>query len=236
VVHPLPWSRIYVLAVPPGQRGFDPLIPADSAAFRADLARDAVRVEARAAAGPFWWSDPGRCSEIRERATPSTTGSRVTTALSSDPVGRAIAERLVALSGQPMRVIDGEYARTPVTAIRSDLGTAYVIPVPHTTLVPCREIAAWPAGATVVPLIEDGAINAVIDISVDATERVRVVLNDPLAALPDSPTWHAWSAAEHERLVVAIEARDAAGARAAAADHVVRTDDAVHALLRTIGA
>jgi len=179
VVHPLPWSRIYVLAVPPGQRGFDPLIPADSAAFRADLARDAVRVEARAAAGPFWWSDPGRCSEIRERATPSTTGSRVTTALSSDPVGRAIAERLVALSGQPMRVIDGQYARTPVTAIRSDLGTAYVIPVPRTTLVPCREIAAWPAGATVVPLIETRRSvvvrRGIPPITVDFDGRLRAV-------------------------------------------------------------
>ena len=60
MVHPLPWSRIYVLAIPPGQRGFGALIPADSAAFRADLASDAVRVEARAAEGPFWWSDPGR--------------------------------------------------------------------------------------------------------------------------------------------------------------------------------
>jgi hypothetical protein len=179
VVHPLPWSRIYVLAVPPGQRGFDPLIPADSAAFRADLAGDAVRVEARAAAGPFWWSDQGRCSEIRERATPSTTGSRVTTALSSDPVGRAIAERLVALSGQPMRVIDGQYARTPVTAIRSDLGTAYVIPVPRTTLVPCREMAAWPAGATVVPLIETRRSvvvrRGVPPITVDFDGRLRAV-------------------------------------------------------------
>jgi hypothetical protein len=179
VVHPLPWSRIYVLAIPPGQRGFDALIPADSAAFRADLASDAVRVEARAAAGPFWWSDPRRCPEIRERASPSTTGSRMTIPLSSDPVGRAIAERLVALSGQPMRVIDGQYARTPATAIRSDLGTAYVIPVPRTTLVPCREISAWPAGATVVPLIETRhsvvVRRGVPPITVDFDGRLRAV-------------------------------------------------------------
>ena len=118
-------------------------------------------------------------SQIRERATPSTTGSRITTPLSSDPVGRAIAERLVALSGQPMRVIDGQYARTPVTAIRSDLGTAYVIPVPRTTLVPCREIAAWPAGATVVPLIETRRSvvvrRGVPPITVDFDGRLRAV-------------------------------------------------------------
>jgi hypothetical protein len=31
---------------------------------------------------------------------------------------------------------------------------AFVVPVPWQALVPCREIAAWPAGATVVPLID----------------------------------------------------------------------------------
>lgn len=179
VVHPLPWRRIYVLAVPPGQRGLDALIPADTAAFRADLANDAVRVEARAAAGPFWWSGPLRCPEIRERASPSTTGSRVTAPLSSDPAGRAIAERLVALSGQSMRVIDGQYASTPVTVIRSDFGTAYVVPVPRMTLVPCREIAAWPAGATVVPLIETRRSvvvrQGVPPITVDFDGRLRAV-------------------------------------------------------------
>jgi hypothetical protein len=154
VVHPLPWSRIYVLAIPPGQRGFEDLIPSDSAAFNADLARDAVRVEARAAEGPFWWTDPGRCSEIRERATASPAAPRVAASSTGDPVGRAIGERLVALSGKAMRLIDGVYAGTPVTAIRWDLGTAYVVPLPRSTLAPCRDIAAWPSGATVVPLIE----------------------------------------------------------------------------------
>jgi hypothetical protein len=152
VVHSLPWSRIYVLVVPPGQRGFEELIPADSASFRADLARDAVRVEARAAEGPFWWTNPGRCPG--EGATAPPTGLRATGPAWDDPVARAIAERLVALSGRPMRVIDGPHDRDPISAIRSELGTAYIVPVPRATPVPCREIAAWPAGATVVPLIE----------------------------------------------------------------------------------
>ena len=153
-VHPLPWSRTYVLVIPPGQRGFEDLIPPDSARFRAELARDAVRVEARAAEGPFWWVEAGPCPEAEESATSSPRGLRLTARAWDDPVGRAIAERLVALSGKPMRVIGGTGPRAPIPAIRSELGVAYVVPVPRTALVPCREIAAWPAGATVVPLIE----------------------------------------------------------------------------------
>ena len=178
VVHPLPWSRVYVLAIPPGQRGFEDLIPADTAPFRTDLSQDAVRVEARAAEVPFWWTRLGRCPE-RERGPASATGQRVTTPPLGDPIGRAIAERLVALSGRPMRVSDGMYAHTPVTAIRSELGTAYVIPVPTMALVPCREIAAWPAGATVVPLIETRRSvvvrRGVPPITVDFDGRLRAV-------------------------------------------------------------
>ncbi len=153
LVHPLPWSRTYVLVIPPGQRGFDDLIPRDSAAFRAGLARDAVQVEARAAEGPYWWTTAAPCSEAESSATPSARGLRLT-ALESDPVGRALAERLVALSGAPMQVIGGMRQRSPVPTIRSEFGVAFVVPVPRLALVPCREIAAWPAGATVVPLVD----------------------------------------------------------------------------------
>ena len=153
LVHPLPWSRTYVLVIPPGQRGFDNLIPRDSAAFRAGLARDAVRVEARAAEGPFWWTTAAPCPEAKSSATPSARGLGLT-ALESDPVGRALAERLVALSGTPMQVIGGMHPRSPIPTIRSESGAAFVVPVPRLALVPCREIAAWPAGATVVPLVD----------------------------------------------------------------------------------
>jgi hypothetical protein len=53
-----------------------------------------------------------------------------------------------------MQVVGGLHPRAPLSAIHSELGIAYVVPVPRTALVPCREIAGWPAGATVVPLIE----------------------------------------------------------------------------------
>ncbi|HEX6668872.1 MAG TPA: hypothetical protein VF061_04910, partial [Gemmatimonadales bacterium] len=53
-----------------------------------------------------------------------------------------------------MRVTGGLDPGAPIPAIQSELGTAFVVPVPRPALVPCREIAAWPAGATVVPLID----------------------------------------------------------------------------------
>jgi hypothetical protein len=154
VVHPLPWSRIYALVIPPGQRGFEDLIPADSAAFMAGLARDAVRVDARAAAGSYWWADADACPEVE--ASPTTTVRRLWTTVQGwdDPVARAIAERLVALSSKPMRVTGGMDRGSPIPAIHSEHGRAYVVALPRTALVPCREVAAWPTGATVVPLIE----------------------------------------------------------------------------------
>ena len=155
VVHPLPWSRIYALVIPPGQRGFEDLIPADSAAFRAELARDAVRVDARAAAGSYWWADAAAvCSQLEESPTTTVRGLWTTSPDWNDPVARALAERLVALSPKPMRVTGGLDRRSPIPAIHSERGRAYVVPLPRTALVPCREIAAWPTGATVVPLIE----------------------------------------------------------------------------------
>ena len=153
-VHALPWNRTYVLLIPAGQRGFEDLIGADSAGFRAALARDAVRVEARGAEGPFWWTDAGTCPDAASSATASARGLRLTAQAWNDPVGRALAERLVALAGTPMRVIGGLDPSAPIPAIQSEFGMAYVVPVPRPALVPCREIAAWPAGATVLPLID----------------------------------------------------------------------------------
>jgi hypothetical protein len=179
LVHPLPWSRTYVLAVPPGQRGVGDLIPPDTASVREDLSRDAVRVEARPAEGPFWWSRPGACPTLGQRATVATTAPRVATSATSDPVGHAIAERLVALSGKAMRIVDARYAGTPITAVRWESGTAYVVPVPRTTLAPCRDLAAWPAGATVVPLVETRRSvivrRGVPPLTVDFDGRLRAV-------------------------------------------------------------
>jgi hypothetical protein len=153
VVHPLPWGRTYVLVIPPEQGGFDDLIPPDSAAFRAGLARDAVRVEARAAEGPYWWEDAGTCPDS-EPPSASAPGLRPPAHAWADPAARALAERLVALSSRPLRVIGGLHPRLPVPAVHSGQGVAYVVGIPRVALVPCREVVGWPAGSSVVPLVE----------------------------------------------------------------------------------
>lgn len=68
----------------------------------------------------------------------------------------------------------------------------------------------------------------------EGIERLRLVLNDVLAALPDSEAWHSWSAEEHERVVSALSRRDAETARDAMAAHVLHADDAIRALLRSL--
>ena len=68
----------------------------------------------------------------------------------------------------------------------------------------------------------------------EAVERLRLALNDSLAALPDSRAWHSWSNEEHGRVVRALERRDAETARDAMAAHVLHADDAIRALLRSL--
>ncbi|MBA3316627.1 MAG: hypothetical protein H0T50_00850 [Gemmatimonadales bacterium] len=154
-VHPLPWSRTYVLVVPPGGDGLTDLIPGDSAAFRAGLARDAVHAEARAAEPPFWWSDVGPCPAIETREpTPDQPGANRIGYAREDPVARALAERVVALSDRSMTPAGGLPARLLAASLRDGVGRAYVVPVPRTALVPCRELARWPVGSVLVPLID----------------------------------------------------------------------------------
>jgi DNA-binding FadR family transcriptional regulator len=68
----------------------------------------------------------------------------------------------------------------------------------------------------------------------DAVERLRVVLNDPLVALPDSAIWHARSTAEHGAVLDAIAAGDREGAREAMLEHVTHTAQAIRALLQAL--
>jgi len=65
-------------------------------------------------------------------------------------------------------------------------------------------------------------------------ERVRLVLNDPLAALPDSDAWHAWSNDEHRLVLEALRAGDGERARDAMAAHVVHADGAIRALIASL--
>ena len=70
---------------------------------------------------------------------------------------------------------------------------------------------------------------------VEAVERIRIVLNDVLPALPDSRMWHERTHRQHAVILSALRARDAKAARRAMATHVADSSASVHALLETLG-
>jgi hypothetical protein len=151
---PLPWNRVYLLLLPSSSAGVGAAIPPDTAAFRAALARDAVRADARAAAAPSWWERAGACPQV---TPPSARRRQLANAVvyrASDRVARDLAERIVALAGAPelaARGLDDEAFRS---ALVSGSERAFVVAAPVHATVPCRESAGWPPSATVVPLIE----------------------------------------------------------------------------------
>ena len=146
--YPLPWNRVYVLLLTGRAPGA--LSLPDSAGLREDLARNAVQATARAAAPPFWWEVAGGCGRVPAPRGPDR-GPIVYPA--DDPVARALAERIVALA-RPSDVARGVPAAELPRAMAQGAGGGYIVALPLTPTVPCRELARWPAGAAVVPLIE----------------------------------------------------------------------------------
>lgn len=153
LVTPLPWTRTYVLLVPSGSTAFASLVEGDSATFRKALARDAVQGEAREATPPFWWEPFPAC-----RSMPTVTGGTPANAtvlyFKEDQAARSLAERVVALSATSGASARGLDSTSLATALSAGRGGAFVLSLPRIALVPCREIATWPAGAAAVPLVE----------------------------------------------------------------------------------
>lgn len=155
--HPLPWSRTYVLIVPDSPAALELAVP-DTAAFRDGLAREAVRGAARGAEPPFWWERATRC----ERAPgPGEESPRVVLYPASDGVARALAERIVALSGTPGLVARAAAAWELPAAMARGAAAGFVVPLPRTPTLPCREVGTWPTGAKVLALI-DTRLTAVV--------------------------------------------------------------------------
>jgi len=184
---PLPWSRSYVLLVPPGQSLGD-VIPPDTGAFRAGLARDAVRAEARPAAAPFWWDAAPGCQRPAP-PVPSAPSSDVIGYERGDASARELAERLVALADTLGLTARGYPAEDFRAALRAGRERAYVVAVPAHAYVPCREIADWPSGAMSVGLVETRA-RAVIrqgtpPLAVDWDGTLHAT--DPSGPAPPSP-------------------------------------------------
>ena len=154
----LPWQRTYALAVPTRAVGLAaelPLATGDSAAaFRASLARDAVRAEARGADARGWWN-VSNCEFQIPHGAPAATGSQRARRIvyrADDQIARALAERIVGVglraSATPLAAT--EFAR----ALRAGSETAYVVDLPHSSLAPCHDLTALVSSA---PWLDQGA-------------------------------------------------------------------------------
>ena len=145
---PLPWSRTYALVL---------ATAADSAAvvapsFRDALARDAVRVDARAAAGA---SAPPACSAAPPASSPPARTTARIAYPSADATARDLAARLAALGVAGARAIlplDGDAL---LASLRAGREAAYVVALPR-TLALCQDLVV-PAGAAVLPLVDTRA-------------------------------------------------------------------------------
>lgn len=164
-VEALPWDRTYVYLSTERVRqirdGADP--PAVSEDTRAQLAADAVRVDARAHTGPSWWEAAGDCRNDSPPSAPLLDYARE--ALTSqpprvvydatDPVARGLAERIVALSADrsaaaPFAPVDSGYeaklliaagldGRELSTSLRFGNDFAYILALPLYVPDPCVE-------------------------------------------------------------------------------------------------
>lgn len=142
----LPWSRAYALAVPrfgPADAALLGSMLGDSAfAFRASLARDAVRVEAHAADSLNWWSDVSACEPLGPLVEPQR-GAEVRPMRfaydASDRVARQLAERLAALGNHATAVplAHDAFAR----ALHDGSEPAYVIALSRAALDACEDAA-----------------------------------------------------------------------------------------------
>ncbi|HKU61490.1 MAG TPA: hypothetical protein VJQ44_09765, partial [Gemmatimonadales bacterium] len=150
-VVPLPWSGTYALVLPPGAT-LSLSAASDSAALRAGLAKDVVPGESRPAEAPFWWQGATSCAP-RAAAAPPPQRTGPLLYPDGDPVAAAIAARLVALSDES-GLTTRKVPRRALDSLLTREGRAAVVALPKRALVPCRELARWPTGSTIVPLVE----------------------------------------------------------------------------------
>lgn len=131
---PLGWDRTWVFATPRSEVSID-----SSAAFRVGLARDAVRADARAAEGPYWWTDTTGCSAPTVRSPLASTGTSRIVYPRDEAVGRALAERLVAILGGRATAV-GLAPNAFQAALIAGGEMAYVMPLQRLTVDRCRAV------------------------------------------------------------------------------------------------
>ena len=149
---PLPWSRTYVLAIPRRATADSALLRSlagdSAAAVRGSFARDAVRVEARAAEPPYWWSDSAGCESLGPSAAAPRSGRQRPMRIAydaRDAVARRLAERLVALGGRAVAV--SLSADALARALHDGTEAAYVLALPRSSLDACNDVARLAASA-----------------------------------------------------------------------------------------
>jgi hypothetical protein len=174
---PLPWDKTYVLLLPAGSTGLDSITGVDSAGFRSGLARDAVHGDARGAEPPFWWTKLV-CSRSPPANRPAAQPSGAVVYPADDRVGRDLADRIVALAALPGVTARGLSRADLRSSLEVGRERGYILALPRRPTVPCRELASWPPGATVLPLV-DTRLNAILSrdlprITVDWDGTLRI--------------------------------------------------------------
>ena len=151
-VSPVAWALTYVLLTPvPG-------LPATTLSIgdetRRSLVQDVVPGAVRAAVPPFWW-DSLPCQSATRAYDPSSRAGPVLAFDGSDPVARALAERLAAMT------IANPGARTmPVSrlvmtpGVYTGIANAFVLSYPHQRRISCEAVTQWPKGSRMDPLID----------------------------------------------------------------------------------
>jgi hypothetical protein len=180
---PLEWQRTHVLLSP--GRASTSGSPAPEALEA--LARDAVRGEARGAAGPFWWQSLQDCGAAPSSEPPGR--SSITDRIiydAADSTARDLAERLVGLaraSGPNAAAILEALLPNGVrktfqratalsgaalaSARRGGNDAGYIMALDRRPLDPCRDMqvvvesAGWVAPENIVPLV-DTRLKAII--------------------------------------------------------------------------
>ena len=147
---PLPWSRTYVLVVP--NRSGISLDTSSTVRLRETLAHDALRVDARAAEPPFPW---GACAG--PAAAPARTAAPPAPRIgypAGDRIARDLAARIVAVGAAPARSIVALDSSALRQSLREGREAAYILAEPRAPLIPCAGPVPWPAGVTLIPLVD----------------------------------------------------------------------------------
>jgi hypothetical protein len=152
---PLAYDRTWIVALPrPGQFAID-----SAQTFRESLTRDVVPADARVAAGPIWWRDATGCAATARPVAAGGGTSRIVYSL-NEPVGKALAERIVALAASGVTA-SGLAPNVFKAALRAGNDLAYVVPLARSGDDRCHHVddllsrADWlGTPGSIVPLID----------------------------------------------------------------------------------